>query len=349
MLTNTLKELIEWSKKEFSTLPWRQNRSAYSTLVSEMMLQQTTVATVLKKFPLFMKKYPTLEVLSQASEEDVVICWKGLGYYSRAKNLRKAAILIIQDHGGKIPKDEKSLKNIPGIGDYTAKAILSLGYDQRCLALDANLERVFCRILTSDLTKGAQLKKQLPTILEDSPMYEAMKKYSFREINEALMDLGRVICQARSALCEKCFFQDVCLGYKSGSPLAYPRTQQTREQKFRLDLLRVIVKKRDKVLVRKRHPGEWLAGQWELPTFVIKCENSNFYQYPRLEKEISYKKALEFKSTITKYKINNYVKEMEPEQFYEIVDDRGEYQFIVLSEEETNFTTATLKGLRMLL
>jgi len=153
--------LAKWSLEEFSNLPWRQNRSLYRTLVSEIMLQQTTVSTVLKHFERFMQQYPTPDLFAKATEEELLIAWKGLGYYRRARNLKKACITICEKHNGEIPLDFNTLISIHGIGVYTANAILAMGADKRALALDANLERVISRIYGIKEPKGLKLQKEI--------------------------------------------------------------------------------------------------------------------------------------------------------------------------------------------
>ncbi|MBC7538816.1 MAG: A/G-specific adenine glycosylase, partial [Bacteriovorax sp.] len=153
--------LIEWSHSQYSHLPWRSQRTLYRTLVSEIMLQQTTVGTVLNHFEKFLSEYPTIFDLAKSSEEQICISWKGLGYYRRARNLRNLAIQIVDQFNGEIPTDLDSLLNLKGIGPYTANAIIAIGADLRGLAVDANLERVLSRFYGISLVKGPKLQQKL--------------------------------------------------------------------------------------------------------------------------------------------------------------------------------------------
>jgi A/G-specific adenine glycosylase len=337
--------LIGWSKKEYSHLPWRKNRTLYTTLVSEIMLQQTTVPTVINKFGPFLKKFPTLKKLSKASDEEVCIAWKGLGYYSRARNLKKAAMEIVNNHSGKIPADYNILKNLTGIGEYTSNALLSIGHQKMHLALDANIERVLCRFLGLKLNKGPKLKKELSAHLEKIKFTSKLIGICPRELNEALMDLGRVYCQANKVDCSKCHLSSKCRAYKSYDPLAYPIPVKREKKFYNLELLRVILIERGKILAHKRKKGQWLTDQWELPTFILNSEDEKLSQYPRLNKELKLNGDKEFKTTITKYKIRNRVVKMSLKEFKKEMPKGTDFEFIKLDTTGQNFTTATLKAL----
>ena len=197
-----LKALIKWSCSHYGHLPWRQSRSLYSTLVSEIMLQQTTVGTVLNHYHRFLKRFPSIKSLAMACEEDVLIEWKGLGYYRRAKNLRKACIHLWENYRGQIPLDFEKLIAIPGIGEYTANALLAIGGNKKTIALDANLERVIARLYGIKEKKGPKLLKHIYALFDDDKIFSHdPQKVSFRHLNEALMDLGRTYCQSRKTRC----------------------------------------------------------------------------------------------------------------------------------------------------
>ncbi|RLA63185.1 MAG: A/G-specific adenine glycosylase [Epsilonproteobacteria bacterium] len=341
------KNLINWSKQEYSYLPWRKKRTLYTTLVSEIMLQQTTVPTVINKFTPFLKQFPTIKKLSLATDEEVCIAWKGLGYYSRARNLRNAAVEIVKNHKGKIPHDYESLRKLTGIGEYTANAILSIGHKEMNMALDANIERVLCRYLGLKLNKGPNLKKELSLYLEKNKFTAKLIDICPRELNEALMDLGRVYCQAKKTDCESCLISINCKACKRGDPLTYPLAVKKDKKIYQLDLLRVILVEKGEILAHKRKKGQWLVDQWELPTFILKSEDKNLVQYPKLKKSPKLDKKFEFKSSITKYKITNHVIQMNYQDFRRIIPASTHFKFIKLDTEEQNFTTATLKALRM--
>jgi A/G-specific adenine glycosylase len=303
------KQLIHWSEDQYSYLPWRKNRTRYTTLVSEIMLQQTTVSTVLNHFPRFIEKYPTLSDLAATSEEQILIDWKGLGYYRRARNLLGAAKEIEVKFNGVIPLDYDKLTSIKGIGTYTANAILSIGENKRALSVDANLERVLSRIYGVDKYKGPELQKEIYRLFEMQEICNEIDDYGARVLNEALMDLGRSLCKARSVSCEICPLRQSCIAAKSSSQLKYPREKENavKVKFFELSLLRVIIQTDSKILAYKKNKSEWLSGQYEIPTFVINSEDTSLKQYPFVSEVIEFEFLNSFKTSITKYKIKNYV------------------------------------------
>ncbi len=340
-------QVIDWSKNQFSNLPWRKERSLYGTLVSEIMLQQTTVPTVIGRFENFLSKFPDLNSLSKASEEDLLMAWKGLGYYRRARNLKLAAKEILKKFQGNIPDDIANLKEIKGIGEYTANAIVAIGHNKFALSLDANLERVLCRFFALPLTKGPNLKKDLTKELHELGIVEKFKNFSSRDLMEALMDLGRVICQANKVNCKECPLNKNCKSYKLGSPLEYPKTLMKEKKNFELNLLRIAVKSKHKIFLVKRETGYWLEGQWEIPTFILKSEDKKIRQYPMLENtEITLPKTFSFKTNITNYKIKNFILKMDEKEFKEKFGLSGKY--FDSKTKNNNFTTATLKALKFL-
>jgi A/G-specific adenine glycosylase len=343
-------QLLTWSAREFGHLPWRQKRTLYRTLVSEIMLQQTTVATVLQHFERFLKRFPDLESLAGASEEEMLIAWKGLGYYRRAKNLKKIAEAIARDWHGDFPEHADDLQSITGIGPYTANALISIGMDRPALAVDANLERVLARLYGLTTVKGPRLQKQiLQLFLENQIVPE--RHVSFRALNEALMDLGRTMCQANRVACEICPLKKQCKAHKEGKPLAYPMGAADKTIKkvveFDLSLLRVVVKKGNKVLAYQKTAGEWLEGQWELPTFVIETNDMKFKQYPTLSKKIDLATLPMVKTGITKYSILNYILELSADEWKTWTLAR-ETTWRDESADESNLSTASLKCLKKL-
>jgi len=336
-------ELIKWSKKNFSKkLPWRKNRTLYTTLVSEIMLQQTTVPTVLKHYDRFLERFPNLDTLANATEEEVLLEWKGLGYYRRARNLHKISIEVKTRFKGVIPKNEHDLLSLKGVGPYTANALLAIGANQKALAIDGNLERVLSRYLAISLPKGKKLHQSILKTFEEKKLFQSTK--DFRGLNEALMDLGREICKPTIANCEICPLKKTCLGEKL-KPLKFPIAEKEKKQKyFELHLLRVVYKSGENLALIKRKKGEWLEGQWELPTYVLKTEDSNFTQYPLLKKEIDIADLKFFRSAITNYKIINYVIMTDKKnQVSEYLDFKS--ISLLKRNEKLHLTTATIKTL----
>ncbi len=337
--------LIRWSQSSFPDLPWRRERSLYRTLVSEIMLQQTTVGTVKNHYERFLNRFPDLQSLAEASEEELLVAWKGLGYYRRAKNLKKIAETLAREHGGHFPRSVEALLAIPGIGPYTANALLAIGMDQPALAVDANLERVLARLQGIDLPKGGALQKEIQRRFDAGEILPSRRGLSFRAFNEALMDLGRTICQARRAACELCPVSRDCHAFARRNPLAFPRGVATKKkaQEHQVVLVRVVVERSGRVLAYQKAEGEWLAGQWELPTFVVESSEDGFKQYPWLKRRLGLQGVPEVKTGITKYGLRNLVLRVTHEEWKTWEFDRS-----TSWREATaagNLSTASLKCL----
>lgn len=341
-----LAPLIKWSQKEFPMLPWRQNRSLYRTLVSEIMLQQTPVGTVKNHFERFLTVFPTLRSLASASEEELLVAWKGLGYYRRARNLKKIAEALQDEHGGEFPHDAEQLMKIPGIGPYTASALIGIGMDRRALAVDANLERVIARLFGLEEEKGPKLQKQIQKLFNEKKIFD--EKVSPRGLNEALMDLGRTLCQARKASCELCLLRGDCKAFQEGQPLRYPIERKGAAAKkvdHELELLRIFVIKKDKLLVYKKESQEWLSGQYEVPTLIMSSTDQKIQQYPKLKAKVKSDKLKCYKTGITKYGIRNFIVEASEGDVKKYGFTRS-VEWRSLDSEDSNFSTATLKGLK---
>ena len=345
-----IKNLISWSKKEFSHLPWRENRSLYRTLVSEIMLQQTTVSTVLNHFERFIKIFPDINTLANSSEEKLTIEWKGLGYYRRARNLHKACRYFQENFQSKIPLEFNELIKAPGIGEYTANAILAMGANKNALCVDANLERVLSRLNLIKMQKGPKLIKKINSDFREGLIANEMNSFGGRDYNEALMDLGRVYCQARKADCLICPMSSSCLAFKSTDPLTIPKPVDKKTKKyFDLKLLRLIVLKENMVLSYKKSNEQWLSGQFELPSFVIESEDENLSQYPRLARLLDYDLLPMVKTSITKYRISNFVLICSESEFEKITNCKlDQYQYIE-NDTNANLTTASTKSLAIIL
>lgn len=340
-------KLIEWSDQNYGDLPWRQNRTLYRTLVSEIMLQQTTVGTVLNHFEKFLKRFPTIESLATASEDDVTIEWKGLGYYRRARNLKKACEVLHHEYNNQIPLDLEKLVSISGIGIYTASALISIGANERALAVDANLERVLSRFYGIQEHKGPKLTKKIYSLFSDKKIANELDEFGARKFNEALMDLGRTFCKARSSDCTLCFLSSQCKARKEGSPLNYPIQLDSKKISYDLNLLRIIYKKDGKILVYKKRKDQWLSGQNELPTFILSSEDKTLNQYPKIE-QANLALLPFFKTAITKYKIVNSVLYVNQEEFESIVDQKLEdFYWVDPKDGHANLSTASLKALEL--
>ncbi len=342
-----LKALLTWSEKEFPHLPWRKNRSLYRTLVSEIMLQQTTVGTVKNHYERFLAEFPTLESLANATDDELTVAWKGLGYYRRARNLKKIAVSIARDYQGEFPDSIEALMEIPGIGPYTANALIGIGMDRRALAVDANLERVIARLFQIKMEKGTKLQKEIQKLFIEKRIFPG--QLSFRNLNEALMDLGRTYCQARKATCDLCPLKSDCLSFKKGDPLSLPiqvKDEKKKAIEHEVHLLRVFILKNKKLLVYRKSDKEWLAGQYEVPTFILSSSDEKLQQYPRLTQDIT--PLFSYKTGITKYKIQNSVLNLSEKEFKNF-SFAAPLEWRLVASTNANFSTATLKGLQKLL
>ena len=340
-----MKKLISWSKSQYKDLPWRQNRTLYKTLVSEIMLQQTTVGTVVNHFDRFLDVYPTVQDLAASTEEEVCIHWKGLGYYRRARNLRKAAIDIVENFDGEIPLNYKDLISIAGIGDYTANAILSIGADKKALAVDANIERIIARLYYLKEKKGPKLIKKISKLFSEGEVFKEKKISSYRDLNEALMDVGRVYCQARKVDCFLCPLSDMCESHKRGEALEVPIIEKKVKESFDLSLLRVIVIKNDQILGYEKLDTEWLSGQREIPTYAIRTSDQSFKQYPKLEVEIDISELQSYKTAITKYKITNFILVLSESRYHKLFGKKKKFNYYTMDLEAENFSTSSIKAL----
>ncbi len=235
-------------------LPWRVNRTPYAVLVSEIMLQQTRVDTVINYFNRFMTELPEVRDLAEAPEEKLLHLWEGLGYYRRVRNLQAAAKMIMSDFGGKFPADETELRKLPGVGDYTAGAIASIAFGLPAPAVDGNVLRVLSRITCSSWdsdSAAAALRKQYPA-----------ERCS--DFTESLMELGATVCVPNGAPhCGTCPVKDLCAASAGGWQF-WPKKPDKKPRK-REDLSVFLLRFHDRIACRKRPDTGLLAGLWELP------------------------------------------------------------------------------------
>ncbi len=255
-LAQIRKALLNWYNRHRRDLPWRRTQDPYHILVSEVMLQQTQVERVRQYYERFIKEFPTLQKLAQAPLDDVLKAWEGLGYYARARNLHRAAQIIIQDYDGKIPQDREALLKLPGIGRYTAGAILSIAFGQDEPVVDANVRRVLSRLFALRRVRTPKKLEELARTL--LPPGQAGL------FNQALMDLGATICVSRDPMCLICPLGKLCTARQRGIQNELPLRSQARA-KPHYDVAVGIIWKDDKVLITKRPNDGLLGGLWEFP------------------------------------------------------------------------------------
>lgn len=252
--------LLAWFRAHRRDLPWRRDRDPYRIWVSEVMLQQTQVATVIPFFERFVARFPTLVDLACADEQDVLRLWEGLGYYRRARHLLESARLLVQRYGGVLPADPEAWRGLPGLGDYTRNAVLSQAFDLRLPILEANSARVLSRLLgkLEDPAQGAA-KRVLWQAAE-----ELLPQKHVGDFNQALMELGALVCSSEKPDCPGCPLSARCLAFQSGNPQQFPQ-RIPKPPPTLVEEAAIIIRQRDRVLLLQRPPrGRW-AGLWEFP------------------------------------------------------------------------------------
>lgn len=259
-------DLIGWFKEEQRVLPWRENQDPYRVWVSEIMLQQTRVDTVIPYFNHFMEKFPNPQSLAAADEQEVLKAWEGLGYYSRARNLQTAVREVVEEYGGIVPNTSKELGALKGVGPYTKGAILSIAYDTPEPAVDGNVMRVLSRILhvEDDIAKPKTRKifEELVsrTISDEDPS----------SFNQGLMELGALVCTPKNPSCMLCPVQEHCRAFHEGIETTLPVKSSKKKQKKIPYKLLMIENEQGEVLVEQRPDEGLLASLWQYPMIPMK-------------------------------------------------------------------------------
>ncbi len=268
--------LLEWFEKNKRDLPWRKTRDPYAIWVSEIMLQQTQVTTVLPYYQRFLKAFPTARHLARVDLSSVLKVWEGLGYYSRARNLHRASQIVINHFLGRIPNNLKDLLSLPGIGRSTAGAILSFAFNMDAAILDGNAKRVLSRLFA--VSASSEKRKTENTLWQISG--SLIPKGFSNPFNQALMDLGSVICTPKGPLCPECPLRGLCKGRQSGEPERFPLRIPKKKIPHVEAVCAVIWEKR-RVLLNQRPPSGLLGGLWEFPNW--KSESKSTHSTPRSE------------------------------------------------------------------
>ena len=252
--------LLAWYGRARRDLPWRRTRDPYRIWLAEVMLQQTRVDTVVPYYERFVAAFPTIEALAAADVDDVLALWVGLGYYRRARHFHAAAQQVVADHGGVVPHEPKAMLALPGVGRYTAGAVLSIAYGLPMPIVDGNVERVLCRLfaLRGNPKKGAA-RKRLWALAESLVPEEGAGDF-----NQAMMDFGATVCTPKSPGCGACPLAALCEARRSGRQLELPAMPK-RKAVPHYDVGVGIVWRRGKVLITKRPADAMLGGLWEFP------------------------------------------------------------------------------------
>ena len=251
--------LLQWYDRHKRTLPWRGAGDAYAVLVSEIMLQQTRAAAVIPYYSRFMAELPTVDTLAACDEERLLKRWEGLGYYSRARNLKKCAQAVVNEHGGAFPRTAAELVQLPGVGPYTAGAIASIAFGERAPAVDGNVLRVMARLLEDDGNVTDQRIRDRWTGYLQSRMGDRPG-----DLNQAFMDLGSLVCLPKSPQCDGCPLSGFCGAFAHGTQGDYPNRGEKRTKRQE-ELTVFAVRSGDSFLIRRRPPKGLLSGLYELP------------------------------------------------------------------------------------
>ena len=252
--------LLSWYALYRRDLPWRRTHDPYCIWVSEIMLQQTQVTTVIPYYVRFVARFPTVLDLADADLDDILALWQGLGYYARARNLRQAAMRVRTQHAGVVPDDRAQLLSLPGVGEYTADAILSIAFAQHVPAVDGNIVRVLCRLFDyGEDPKRAAGKRALRRYAQ-----ALLPKGAAGRHNQAMMELGATICLPRNPLCVACPVASSCLAHALGVPDLRPIRRQRKPVPHR-EAVAAFVERAGRVLFVRRIARGLLGGLWELP------------------------------------------------------------------------------------
>lgn len=258
------RRVLAWFRANARDLPWRRTHDPYHVWISEIMLQQTQVVTVIPYFKRFIAQFPTIQSLAAAHEDAVLRLWEGLGYYRRARQLHKAAQVIVQEHDGIFPSDSDSVRALPGIGRYTAGAILSIAFSAREPILEANTIRVLSRLIAyrDDTTssEGQRILWQAAT--------DFLPRKHVGDFNQAMMELGSEICTPRDPHCETCPVAPLCPARSAGLQSLIPAPKKKTNYEDAREAC-VVVWRKGKVLLRRCEPNERWAGLWDFPRFPI--------------------------------------------------------------------------------
>ncbi len=275
--------LLEWFSREARDLPWRRTKNPYHIWLSEIILQQTQVVQGMAYYHRFTETYPTVQDLASAEEDEVLLLWQGLGYYSRARNLLRSARMIVEDFGGAMPQTIDEIKLLPGVGPYTQAAVLSFAFDLPYATVDGNVYRVLSRLYALDESidkpKGQKLFRELAQNflnLKDPAQH-----------NQAMIELGAICCSPRNPNCLFCPFETHCLSYMAGNPMDYPKKVgkiKIKERHLNYFYIRIKGAKEDgeaklskekgnQVLIHRRGEGDIWQGLYELPLIETKKDS----------------------------------------------------------------------------
>lgn len=262
----TARALLEWFVGRDRDVPWRNEGDPYRIWVAEVMAQQTRMETVRDRYSGFIDRFPDVESLAAAGLDDVLKSWEGLGYYARARNLHRAARRVVEEHGGSLPREVAGLRALPGVGPYTAGAIASLAYGLPEPAIDGNVRRVLSRVLDLAEPTPARLERAARRLLETAPAAAA-------KLNQALMDLGSLVCTPGTPDCAACPVAGECLALRRGTVAERPAARDRGPLPHR-DIATGLVQRNGRILIQRRPTEGLLGGLWEFPGGKVEAEET---------------------------------------------------------------------------
>ncbi|WP_069130234.1 A/G-specific adenine glycosylase [Rhodohalobacter halophilus] len=254
-------DLLDWYQKNKRDLPWRNTDSPYKIWVSEIMLQQTRVDTVIPYYHRFLEAFPTVHALAEANQQQVLKLWEGLGYYSRGRNLYQAAKMVVDEFDGKIPDDYKTITKLKGIGPYTAAAVLSIAFEKKHAVVDGNVLRVMARYfgIQNDIRSG-KTKRQIQRLAD-----EMISENSPGDFNQAVMELGATVCTPTNPKCEDCPLSVDCVAYQTVQTDTIPYKSPAKKVPHHHIGVGLIVNQKNELLIALRPNDAMLGGLWEFP------------------------------------------------------------------------------------
>jgi A/G-specific adenine glycosylase len=269
-ISNFQTRLLDWYKANKRKLPWRENNNPYHIWVSEVMLQQTQVKTTIPYFFRFIDRFPTIDALAKADLESVLKLWEGLGYYARARNLHKAAIIVHDKFKGHVPNDIDTFKQLPGVGDYIGAAVQSIAFDHPHAVVDGNVKRVLSRLLCNDDPVNHSRSHKI-YLKYAQPLLDGEHAGDF---NQAMMELGALVCTPKNPDCRICPVKKRCKAFEKGLTDQYPKRIQSKKTPTH-HIAAGVVHKNGKMLITRRKLDGLLGGLWEFPGGKVKPKESS--------------------------------------------------------------------------
>ena len=322
--------LLKWYDQHGrKTLPWQLNKTAYSVWISEIMLQQTQVQTVISYYERFMKQFPSIQHLASANLDDVLALWSGLGYYSRARNIHKTAKIVVNQYDGIFPEVHDKLIELPGIGPSTASAICSLVYNQHTAIMDGNVKRVLARYfaIPGDLNQSVN-KKNLQQLAIDCMCSERCADYT-----QAIMDLGALCCTYKTPSCTLCPLSNSCTSYQNGKVNEFPEKKAKTKKNHRI-LQTLVLQNSDQQILMKKRPNEGIwGGLWSFPLFEDLGVVSIQDDLPKIGLNMTnIKKSFELKHTLTHLSLQITVNHIHIDSHQNNLFNKQEYLWLEASE-----------------